>query len=465
MGTLERVPGRKVGRRMAKVVVGATAALPFAASGAAASPACACGGGAPPEPTPDPSSLPATPDAAEAWLEDAETTPPPRQPDPPPVAAAPPPPDPEPVVRPVRDPEAPLGATVPPPPDPEPVVRPLRDPEAPVGATVPTTTAPPDDGPPTGTTSTTTTVPPAPETEVSEESTPDEPATTLEPADLPPAPPDSVRVATWNLGQGKAFTNAGGTDRHQIDSVAEDLHQSGADVVMVQEVFREDAHVLADELQGRAPEGTEVHINFSHAGDKRRFDERNPVESVFDWIAGEEFGNAIITYAPQTEFIDERLPSDGDEGRSVVGSSTEVREEELRVFTTHISSQEPREEFGPPTGTTTPGTTIPPAPEIHDPQSAQIWRVLEEADGSGPMILGGDFNVTLGSSRPSAAVINGYDERGFTDAGAGAGATSSCGEGNRIDYVFTEDVEVLGSYVMSCGPSDHAAVVVDVRVP
>jgi endonuclease/exonuclease/phosphatase family metal-dependent hydrolase len=371
----------------------------------------------------------------------------------------------------VRDPEAPLGATVPapPPPDPEPVVRPVRDPEAPLGATVPATTAPPDDGPddgpPTGTTSTTTTVPPAPDTQVSEESTPDEPATTLEPADLPPAPPDSVRVATWNLGQGAAFTNAGGTDRHEIDSVAEDLHQSGADVVMVQEVFREDAHVLADELQGRAPEGTEVHINFSHAGDKRRFDERNPVESIFDWIAGEEFGNAVITYAPQTELIDERLPSDGDEGRSVVGSSTEVREEELRVFTTHITSQEPREEFGPPTGTTTPGTTTPPTPEIHDPQSAQIGRVLEEADGSGPMILGGDFNVTLGSSRPSAAVINGYDERGFTDAGAGAGDTSSCGEGNRIDYVFTEDVEVLGSYVMSCGPSDHAAVVVDVRVP
>ena len=39
------------------------------------------------------------------------------------------------------------------------------------------------------------------------------------------------------------------------------------------------------------------------------------------------------------------------------------------------------------------------------------------------------------------------------------------GFGRRIDYVFSDGLEVGEAYVMDAGTSDHAAVVVDLRLP
>lgn len=292
----------------------------------------------------------------------------------------------------------------------------------------------------------------------------------LSPRDLPAPGAGNVRVMTWNLGQGASFTNGGGVDHHQLDTVARDIADSGADVVMVQEIYRNDLTTLERELE--AATGREVYVTFSDASTKHRFDERNPF-SIFRAAAGEDFGNAVISFAPQEEIVDQQLTHDGDEGRTVLGVEIDVGGQPVRLYTTHVTSQGTQEvlpETGPPTGTTTttlPGDVPPPepAPTIHDPQVAQIGEVFATADGDGPMILGGDFNVALDASRPSAATINTFDDFGYTDAAADAGPTSDQGEGRRIDYVFTEGVDVVRSYVMEAGPSDHAAVVVDVRIP
>jgi endonuclease/exonuclease/phosphatase family metal-dependent hydrolase len=191
------------------------------------------------------------------------------------------------------------------------------------------------------------------------------------------------------------------------------FHSTPGDTERITEILRED-------------HGTEYQVVEGPASRKCELD-----DNVFRDFRCGDFGNAILVrkegdVGGVVEGSEENreLPFDGDEGRTLTEAEIRVDGSAVDVFTTHISSRGEPEE-----------------PNVIDPQVPQIGAVMDAVeDTRGPAILAGDFNVTLGSDRPSAEEINRFDELGLTDAAADAGATSTCGEGRRIDYVFTRDL-------------------------
>ncbi|HST44558.1 MAG TPA: endonuclease/exonuclease/phosphatase family protein, partial [Luteimonas sp.] len=103
-----------------------------------------------------------------------------------------------------------------------------------------------------------------------------------------------------------------------------------------------------------------------------------------------------------------------------------------------------------------------------DPQAVQLadaLAVVARYSGDGPTIFGGDFNTATTSSRASADVLNeGIEALGLEDAGAAAGTTSKYGFGSRIDYLLTTQFDTAAAYRMDAGTSDHAGVVVDLKL-
>jgi endonuclease/exonuclease/phosphatase family metal-dependent hydrolase len=126
----------------------------------------------------------------------------------------------------------------------------------------------------------------------------------------------------------------------------------------------------------------------------------------------------------------------------------------LQVFTTHVHSEDRGAERG----------------SGHDQERAN--QINEAGDvvnrTAGPTIFTGDLNETRGADNQASDAINRIDEEyGYTDAGQAAGATSSNGEGARIDYVFTSpEIGVPGDATnVDGGPSDHNGVAVDLEIP
>lgn len=279
----------------------------------------------------------------------------------------------------------------------------------------------------------------------------------LAPAQLPDPPDGSFRAVTYNIGQGASRGEGKGTDFDELPDLAQNIHASRADIVAVQEIFEDDVEPLRQELQavedraaqqeGREPRT--VHITFSNADGSKEIRHEDGRHTV----RGGGFGNAVITYAPQRPVYDERLPDDGDEGRSLLGVETEIDGQTVTVFTTHISS----------VGAPDSGSA---ADDRQTAQIQQVFDAVEQYGGDGPVLLTGDFNVTFGGSRPSAEVFgDAFNASGFTDAAADAGATSNLGFGRRIDYIFSDGFDAGQAYVVDAGTSDHAAVAVDLSLP
>lgn len=276
---------------------------------------------------------------------------------------------------------------------------------------------------------------------------------------------------SWNLGQGKTWrSDDKGSDRTDIDEVARDILAGRADVALVQEVYKRDLDLLEQKLKALEAQNAEregraardIDITFSKTDEKRRYEEHGK-GNAGRLAYGEDFGNAIITFGASDHrpIVNEKLPSDLDEPRTILGVETTINGQDVRLFTTHTTIRKP---FVP----------APRAPQIYDPHREQIEAVFKAADGQGPMILTGDFNTQLDANgQPvdgsgAAKALASYRDYGYTDAAAASGnthPTSVDGTGRRIDYVFTEGLDVVASYTLEPGTSDHAGVVVDVRFP
>lgn len=279
------------------------------------------------------------------------------------------------------------------------------------------------------------------------------------PGHLPDPPEDTVRVTTFNIGQGASRGEGKGTDFDEIPDLATNIAASQSDVVLIQEAFEDDMGPLVENLQEEenriaAAEGREprtVHYTFSNADSSKEVRHEDGRHT----INGGGFGNAVITYSEQTEIYGDnqlKLTDDGDEGRRVMGVQVEIDGETVTIFNTHLSS-----------------TSAPDSGELQDDRQAtqlqESFDVVEQYGGDGPVIFGGDFNTATNYTRPSADVLNqGIGDLGLEDVGAEAGATSNYGFGGRIDYLLTQGFSTEGVYRMDAGSSDHAAVVADVKL-
>ena len=273
-----------------------------------------------------------------------------------------------------------------------------------------------------------------------------------------PAPADgSVRFMTYNLGQGASRGEGRGTDFDELDRAAQVIADSDADIIAVQEIISDDVATLEDELQAiederAAAEGREprdVTITFSEASEKRgRYESGRYTADEYG------FGNAVITYGPQETIYGQdqpALPESGGEGRRVLGVTTVVDGRTVTVFNTHLSDEEGgRAE-----------------------QIEAAFDIVSEHGGDGPVIFAGDFNQTIDGDRDDYsgeqleardAFVEGLEDSGLVDTGAGAGPTGNWGYGSRIDYVLAGGAEADAVHRVDPGPADHAALVVDLQV-
>ena len=279
------------------------------------------------------------------------------------------------------------------------------------------------------------------------------------PGHLPDPPEGTIRVTTFNIGQGASRGEGKGTDFDEIPRLAEDIAASQSDVVLVQEVFEDDIGPLTEHLQEQentiaAAEGREprtVHYTFSNADGSKEMRHEDGRHT----IRGGGFGNAVISYSEQTVVYGDdqpKLTDDGDEGRRIMGVQVDIDGETVTIFNTHLSS-----------------TGAPDSGELQDDRQAtqlqESFDVVEQYGADGPVIFGGDLNTATTYTRPSADVLNrGIEDLGLEDVGVDAGATSDYGFGGRIDYLLTQGFSTEGAYRMDAGTSDHAAVVADIRI-
>lgn len=139
----------------------------------------------------------------------------------------------------------------------------------------------------------------------------------------------------------------------------------------------------------------------------------------------------------------------------------------LNVYTTHVHSHS-RGELG----------------EDDQERADQINTAVDAlAENPGPTVFTGDLNIDYDSDQvrgdveerqteSSAAVRRLEEELGFENAGDAAGPTSSYGEGDQIDYVFTSPDLVPGTAQKVEGDpegnedlSDHDGIAVDIEIP
>ena len=242
-----------------------------------------------------------------------------------------------------------------------------------------------------------------------------------------------IRVMVYNIHAGR---DAAGADN--LGRVAELIRQSGADVVLLQEVDRGTTRSgIVDQPQ----------LLSRRTGFRMAFG-RSLV------YQGGDYGIAVLSRWPITSQRTVPLPVDPPQERS--GSSREPRVAlqatiaspagNLTVINTHIDAS--REDFW---------------------RRQEIATVLAIADSTnGILLLGGDLNST-----PESAVQEAVRSRGLLDAwtvcgaaGDSAGFTYPADSGvKRIDYLyFRPDVSCSRAEVVRTLASDHRPLVVDVRV-
>lgn len=159
--------------------------------------------------------------------------------------------------------------------------------------------------------------------------------------------PRTFGMLNLNIGQGYKNSpfNSDGTDRSDLDLIADVIAGADVDVVTMQEVFGSDVPRLEEELRARTGENWTIH--FGEASEKPYWsDGRIPIGMH------EPFGNAVA--------VRHEGPIAGSEHTDTI---------KLDVSGSIVSGS------GPPTGTTTPGTTAPPEPIVTDGEGRSATEV------------------------------------------------------------------------------------------
>lgn len=253
------------------------------------------------------------------------------------------------------------------------------------------------------------------------------------PAVTPTAASAALRVLVLNMHAGK---DAEGRDN--LERVAALVRETGADVVLLQEV---------DSLTRRSGGVDQAAELARRTGLEARFGNALAYQ-------GGGYGIATLARPAVTGSALARLPVDPPQDRAG-------------------GSREPRGVLGV--------TLATPAGALHvlnthlDPSADDRWRrqeadsvlsvALDQAAGGVPVLVGGDFNAT-----PESAVMRSLVARGLRDlwaeCGSGEGFTFPAAEPvRRIDYLLAlGPVRCTGARVLESQASDHRGVLVELEV-
>jgi endonuclease/exonuclease/phosphatase family metal-dependent hydrolase len=251
------------------------------------------------------------------------------------------------------------------------------------------------------------------------------------PADAAPAAPDrAVRVMSYNIHHAQ-----GVDDRLDLERIASEIRESGADVVGLQEVdrhwgqrsdFVDQAGELAQMLHMHVVYGANLDHDPLNPGEPRR-----------------QYGTAILSDAPMHEWRNTLLPRTGNlEQRGLLEALITVRGVPVRVYTTHLQHNSQAERVA---------------------QIASIREIIGVPDES--VVLTGDLNA-----RPDTPEIDAITDDlvdAWAEAGVGDGYTLSAENPYaRIDYVMhSGDVVARAAAVLSTDGSDHLPVTADLLLP
>jgi endonuclease/exonuclease/phosphatase family metal-dependent hydrolase len=226
------------------------------------------------------------------------------------------------------------------------------------------------------------------------------------------SPPETVRVATWNIRAARSAP---------LEEIAAEISSMQVDVIALQEVdvatrrsgFVDEPAVLAQALG--------VHYAFA---------------ASIKWDEG-DYGLAVLSRWPLIDVRRHRLdPSAAIEPRIVLEATICPGGRPLRLFNHHADGWPGSREAG----------------------FSELRRILHPVMTSG-FLLFGDFN-----EQPDGAGVRAMIESGLVDLGAGLGARV---EGRRrIDYLLTNPALARRSSLARVWPtdkSDHHAMVADVE--
>jgi hypothetical protein len=130
----------------------------------------------------------------------------------------------------------------------------------------------------------------------------------------------------WNLKDGWPQwprDNGKGTEPKDIPTLAQRIIDGKVDIATLQEVFKDNAQMLEDELNKRAAPGEKWEVHFGRASTRGQWE-----DSGFPYGGQEDFGNAVVvrtgngvTTGPTT--VTELGP--GDEPRSATRTQINVQ--------------------------------------------------------------------------------------------------------------------------------------------
>jgi endonuclease/exonuclease/phosphatase family metal-dependent hydrolase len=230
----------------------------------------------------------------------------------------------------------------------------------------------------------------------------------------------SVKVMTFNIHS--AFNSDG---RHDPESIARVIEDSGADIVAFQEISRD-----------RMLDGASDLVTWL----SRRLD----MPIVFDGTEEPHWGNAVLSRLPILDHGSGELPRDGSLiGRRYVWTEIDIgANEPLLVINTHLHQLE----------------------EENDVRLAQVPVLLEFWGNRPMMVLLGDLNA-----KPEWPEMGLIFEAGLVDSwsesGSGPGLTANAiAPDQRIDWIW-HSPDLLGTQaeVIQTLASDHLPVVVQIE--
>jgi endonuclease/exonuclease/phosphatase family metal-dependent hydrolase len=235
--------------------------------------------------------------------------------------------------------------------------------------------------------------------------------------------PGTVTVLQYNVHQG---ISASGVPA--LESIADLIEGSGADLVALQEVNR------GWDMSGGVDETAWLRWRFPD------------FQIAFGPDHSDLFGNAVMSRYPITSWGYELYPrfAPDDYPRGYTWASVAVNGRELLFVSTHLSG----------------------SPSDLGTQAPQTASLLRFAAGRGPAVFAGDYNDLPHEPGPRHLFDAGMREA-LTEAGMGNAFTfSSLKPEKRLDYVFlTPDIGVQSARVLPWVASDHSPVEAVLRLP
>jgi endonuclease/exonuclease/phosphatase family metal-dependent hydrolase len=226
-----------------------------------------------------------------------------------------------------------------------------------------------------------------------------------------PALPETLRVLTWNVHGSAAARDAG-----HLRAVAAVIRDSGADVVLLQEVHRRTGAGGGGDQFAELVELTGMNGCFGKS---------------LELAPGGAYGNAILSRAPLRSARTARLPG-GGEPRTVLRCESEWESIEIPLVTTHLAAWD----FA-----------------NRRRRGAQVSRIAARlaADANPLTILGGDFNAA--QSAPEMLALR---ERSPMRPAAQSRLITYRGIARSYDHVFAGSGWSPGDVaIVRDGPSDH----------